>query len=154
MTIRYHRVGYRVERLPEHPVPDPDTCPDDAPATLPLRPTTALLLDYSPSIRERFARNIRRDAAQSAALWTRRVGWRAQLAQGVRHYDCGADVLRAREASGLSQRDLSRHLHISRGLLADCERGRRSVPGPLWVWAWDVLARLEPASPAQEERNA
>jgi DNA-binding transcriptional regulator YiaG len=51
----------------------------------------------------------------------------------------GAEVRRARALAGLSQRELSALLALSRGVVADTETGRRQAPGRLARWATGVL---------------
>ena len=45
----------------------------------------------------------------------------------------------ARRAAGLSQRDLAQAFPFGRSLIAECERGVRSVPPQLAAWARQVL---------------
>lgn len=57
----------------------------------------------------------------------------------------GEEVRRARALVGLSQREVSARLALSRGVVADTETGRRQAPGRLARWATGVLrAKGEP----------
>jgi hypothetical protein len=57
----------------------------------------------------------------------------------------GEAVRRARALVGLSQREVSALLALSRGVVAEAERGRRRAPGRLARWATGVLrAKGEP----------
>jgi hypothetical protein len=51
----------------------------------------------------------------------------------------GEALRRARAVARLSQRDLAVELGQSRGVLADAERGRRSVPERVAWWVYRVL---------------
>ena len=51
----------------------------------------------------------------------------------------GAQVIQARALAGLSQRDLAKHLTMSRGHLADVELGRRNAPPALVAWVTKTL---------------
>lgn len=57
----------------------------------------------------------------------------------------GVQVRLARALVGLSQREVSALLALSRGVVADSETGRRQAPGRLARWATGVLrAKGEP----------
>jgi len=60
----------------------------------------------------------------------------------------GAALCRARAVARISQRDLAAELDYSRSVVAEAERGRRSVPERLAWWAYRVLhAAGQPVPP-------
>lgn len=133
MSIRYERQGLRVVRMPTGP-------PEAAAQTLEvavredLRDAQALLRTAAANVRQ-LARLAR---ARKTHLLPRadRDGRRKLAAEkGID----GPGIVRARVQAGLSQRDLGRQLAYSRGLVAECEKGRRNPPPRLTEWAAGVL---------------
>src|SRR5215510_9962445 len=157
MTIRYHRVGYRIERLP-----DPDTLSDLSDVALEQQVAAAIAFaEETSAIVQAFATNLRRDMQRHRRLWEGRHGgglheapWitAARLgAQGHRPARTGprgwhgssteAVLLQsAREVAGMSQRQLAEELHCSRALLAEVERGRRAMSPVVAGWVRETLA--------------
>ena len=135
MTIRYVRDGLRVVRVVDAPRLSPATLTRVAEAAA-----------ASPDLRYRlrlFNATILADAAR--ARTTERQPLHAkprrspEPASGVT-----AEELRlARTLAGLSQRQLADRLGFGRGLVADAELKRRSVPQSMGTWARSVLEGQE-----------
>ena len=66
----------------------------------------------------------------------------------------GEDLLKARKAAGLSQRQLAAARGLSRGLVADIERGHRSCPLDLADWARSALRRKNAEHDVAEQGEA
>ena len=103
-------------------------------------PAPAVTLEDAAAGLHRFAAGIRADTR-------RRRGW--GFTQPPRKPDPartlpGEDLLRARKAAGLTQRQLAAEQGVSRGLVADIERGERSCPLELADWARRINAEQEP----------
>ena len=91
------------------------------------------------------AASLHRFAAGIRADTRRRRGWGFGARQPPRKPDPARtlpaeDLLRARKAAGLSQRQLAAERGFSRGLVADIERG--SAPAP-WSWPTGRGARTQ-----------
>ena len=82
------------------------------------------------------AAGLREDRKRQLAL-AGGVFRRAHPPQGV----TGADLRRAREQVRLTQRELGEELHVSRGMIADAEAGRRGCPPVLASWARRLLSQ-------------
>jgi DNA-binding transcriptional regulator YiaG len=116
VSIRYERQGLKVVRVVE-PVPEP------AP---PAYPTAGL--ERAAALLRHVATGLRADARRQRA-------WRARTEQKPPPRTVTGEELRgARQALGLSQRELARAHHVSRGLVAEIERGVRSCPPDLGAW--------------------
>ena len=133
MSIRYERQGLRVVRVPTGP-------PESAAQTLEvavredLRDAQALLRTAAANVRQlaRLARARRRSGRPVGDYDGRR-----ELARELGVMPEG--IVAARLRQRLSQRDLARELGYSRGLVAECEKGRRNPPPRLTEWAAGVL---------------
>ena len=139
MSIRYrldtsgplHRVVRVVDATP--PVLEP--------------PAPAVTLEDAAASMHRTAQAIRAGAQ-------RRRGW--GFGQAPRKPDPkrtlpGGDLLKARKAAGLSQRQLAAARGLSRGLVADIERGQRSCPLELADWARRTNAEQDAAERERQE---
>ena len=116
MTIRYRRVGLKIERVPT----------DELEAALQVELGAAQQeLD---AVAEQ-ANDLRRRLFPKTPVGVEAPG--PSLA--------AQDVLRARQLVGLSQRDLAAQLHLHRSSIAEVERGQRRPQPRLTHWAAGVL---------------
>ena len=99
-----------------------------------LRAAHALLRTASANVRElaRLARARRRSGRPVGDYDGRR-----ELARELGVDPAG--IAKARALAGRTQRELGRELGYSRGLVAECEKGRRNPPPKLTEWAAGVL---------------
>jgi DNA-binding transcriptional regulator YiaG len=106
-------------------------------AALPAEPTAADVLEEAAAVIRRVAQGLREDRRrrQAAASPNGGVFRRAHPPQGV----TGAQVREARRRLRLSQRQLGEELHVSRGMIADAEAGRRGCPPVVASWAKRIL---------------
>lgn len=148
MTIRYERQGYRVARV-ETPTPAPPP-PDRPPLPLrapPPRPNSVLVRSGLLLVA---AEGLRSERRRLLALRYKDEADRRREAKRLGRQpeegrDCPPEVLvEARKVAGLSQRDLAREFPFGRSLIAECERGVRSIPVQLADWARQVLRASAP----------
>ena len=127
MTIRYVRQGLKVVRLVDATEPLLAT-PDAA--------VQAVGLETAAGVIHAVAAGLRADAR-------RRRGWRFSDTGGAPPPPdrdvTGAQLRAAREAVGLSQRDLAQEWPYGRGHIASVELGYRSCPPDLGAWVKRVL---------------
>ena len=126
MSIRYVRRGLQVVRVVDatRPVLSP---PEPTMPSITLEEASALIRAAAEGLRAEQRR--RRDWG-----FQRRTPPRSEGRDVT-----GAQLLAARQAVGLSQRDLAAEWPYGRSLVADVERGRRSCPPDLGAWAKHVL---------------
>jgi DNA-binding transcriptional regulator YiaG len=125
VTIRYVRVGLRVVRV--------DTAAPVAPAEV-VEPGEDPLVEAA--FIGRVAAGLRADARRP-----RLTPRPTPRPQDARRTLTAGQLVRARRAAGLTQRQLAAELRYHRSLIAECERGQRTVPVDLGDWARGVLAR-------------
>jgi DNA-binding transcriptional regulator YiaG len=120
VSIRYVRRGLQVVRVVDAtpPVLEP--------------PAPAVTLEDAAATMHRTAQAIRADAHRRNR-WG--FGRPVPNVPDPRRDLPPEDLLRARKAAGLSQRQLAAERGLSRGLVADIERGQRSCPLELADWA-------------------
>ena len=142
MTIRYRRVGLKIER-----VPDADR------ARLALAQELAALEQQAADARATTLDIRRRAAALKLDLLAenrRRAAFRG--ARPPRSPDAptctAAEALAARRRVGLTQRELAAQKGWHRSSIAEAERGTRPAAAPLAAWVRDVLAADAAAPPA------
>ena len=131
VSIRYVRRGLQVVRVVDAtpPVLEP--------------PAPAVTLEDAAAGVHRFAAGIRADTRRRRGWGFGRAGQPPRKPDPARTLP-GEDLLKARKAAGLSQRQLAAERGLSRGLVADIERGQRSCPLELADWARRTNAEQEP----------
>lgn len=137
MTIRYRRApaGYRLERV------DTPTSAPPPPAQETEAPPEALIADLRQALDliARCAAGLRAGVHRRQALRLRVPPTPRERGRDV----TGGELYLARTQAGLSQRQLAAERGYSRSLVAECERGTRSVPADLGLWARGTLRQAE-----------
>ena len=141
MTIRYRRVGLKIERVPADQLGAAATRVALQAEIEAARTEGMLLADRTDDLRVRlnkFARETRHRIALRQRLFPKTV-----LAERSEPAAVGAvaprEVRLARTVAAVTQRELAARLGLARGSIAEAERGARAASPRLTAWTQGVL---------------